>query len=582
MGREEEKEGLMRIDGDADSIRSFASSSTLAPPDDDDANIDEKRYTSVFTQQQPQHPSWLRTPLTPRGLTTLLFRLLTPLLPSFLHPKTVQQPRRLSSTSYLDGLRGVAALIVFNSHFLTNWHYPLRSGYLSSPGDVYILQLPIVRLFYAGRASVAVFFVISGFVLSYKPLLLLRQKGGGGRGGGRSEVLKVLSSSVFRRGMRLWIPILFGTFISALLAGKGWYTPVPSRGDLIPPTFPSLREQVVHWMGELSEFAFPWKGSGVDGNAASGFVYNGHLWTIPIEVYGSFVVFLTVLGVSGVRRGARGVVVLGLMWWAVRGARWDMGCFLGGVVCAEWSISMAPEEKGLPMHGDARFPFEEDEMAFEKRGESELARLSRKAVAALPILLRPCIKSIRLIKGPLSIALLFVALFLLSYAGESPSPGLYHDFLIPWTPGIWESIPLGREHFWLCIGALLLLFSLTNSTALQRPFNTRFAQYLGDISYSLYIVHGMVLFTLGTGLMERWTGLVGVEQWVDNGSGELVEVVVTQECEVRTWWMAFWACWVVNVVVVFWAADLFWRVVDGRVPGWGRWVEGLVSESRRW
>jgi hypothetical protein len=71
------------------------------------------------------------TPLTFRGHTSLLLRLLLPvlipLLPSFLHPHDPSKPlRRLHTTSYLDVLRGVAALIVLPSHFLTNWSYPLR------------------------------------------------------------------------------------------------------------------------------------------------------------------------------------------------------------------------------------------------------------------------------------------------------------------------------------------------------------------------------------------------------------------------------------------------------------------------
>ena len=61
---------------------------------------------------------------------------------------------------------------------------------------------------------------------------------------------------------------------------------------------------------------------------------------------------------------------------------------------------------------------------------------------------------------------------------------------------------------------------------------------------------------------------------------ELVEVVVTADCESGRWWQALLGCAVLNLVVVFWCADIFWRVVDGRVPAWGRWIEGLVSGRR--
>jgi len=567
MEAAEERKGLLESnpDDDGESIHSFASSSTLTPPTPLTPSIDEDEKfcppgdEPIFTATQPSQQSWLKTPLTPAGITTLFLRLLSAvtitLLPSPLQPLLTTQartPRKLHATSYLDGLRGVAALIVLHSHFLTNWFYPLRSGYLSSETDTYVLQLPILRLFYSGRASVSVFFVVSGFALSYKPLSLLRKPST------KARVLEVLSSSVFRRFLRLWMPIVLGTFISALLANYELYTPVPSRGEIIPPTFPTLREQLWDWWVELSAFWFPWRS--VDGNAPEGIVYNGHLWTIPVEFYGSFVVFASVLGMSSVRKAwVRLVLGLGLMGWSLRGGRWDVALFLGGVVCAEWSLMLGEwKEVGLPIHVSW------------VASSNNLVRVARKAFSALYLAARP-------FKTPAIALSLLTSLFLLSYAGESASPGHFHAFLIPYTPSIFEPISLGHEHFWLCIGALLLLFTLTSSPFLQKPFTWSFPQYLGDISYSLYIVHGMVLFTLGTAMQERWTGIIGEQKWVDNGMGELVEVVVAVEPEARVWWNAFWGAAAVDWLVVFWAADLFWRVCDRRVPGWGRWVEGFVG-----
>jgi hypothetical protein len=59
-----------------------------------------------------------------------------------------------------------------------------------------------------------------------------------------------------------------------------------------------------------------------------------------------------------------------------------------------------------------------------------------------------------------------------------------------------------------------------------------------------------------------------------------VEVVVASGVGGAVYMWAFLGCAVVNVVGVFWVADLFWRGVDGRCVGWGRWVEGLVTERR--
>ena len=186
--RDEEKRSLRRAfsDGrsgaDDGSIHSFASSPTLTPSPFSPALEDDKGFLllspsspgfdkniPLFAAKQthPQTRSWLQTPLAPKGITILILRilyfLLVPLLPSPLQALLPADPakprilRKIHATSYLDGLRGVAALIVLHSHFLTNWFYPLRSGYLNTESDTHLLQLPILRLLYAGRASVAVF-----------------------------------------------------------------------------------------------------------------------------------------------------------------------------------------------------------------------------------------------------------------------------------------------------------------------------------------------------------------------------------------------------------------------------------------
>ena len=87
-------------------------------------------------------------------------------------PKT----SRLGPTSYLDGLRGLASFIVFAHHYTCEYVNPYVAYHgvnteklPSSP-----LQLPFIRVVYSGRPMVHIFFVISGFVLSKKPLQLAR------------------------------------------------------------------------------------------------------------------------------------------------------------------------------------------------------------------------------------------------------------------------------------------------------------------------------------------------------------------------------------------------------------------------
>jgi hypothetical protein len=184
MGMGEER--VVGEKSDADSIHSFASSSTLTPAPTSPIDEDDK---PSFLLEQDSEPGLCATPLRfhlnlyhggklhshfeaiQHSSSVSFSRFLIPLLHSFLlHHDPLKPPRRPHTTSYLDGFRGVAALIFLHSHFLKNWFSPLRSGYLSSPENQYIMQLPILLPLLRSRAHVAIFFVISGFVLSYKPL----------------------------------------------------------------------------------------------------------------------------------------------------------------------------------------------------------------------------------------------------------------------------------------------------------------------------------------------------------------------------------------------------------------------------
>lgn len=582
----------------SESIRSFASSSTLHSPrlHLGEEEEDEEKYLElstgleeqghIFTTTQPlthtYSQPWRQTIITPSALTTLahqaLLSLALPLLPSFLFRSCSR--RKLHPTSHLDGLRGIAALIVFLDHFTLNWYYTLRNGYLSTPIDNSTFQLPIIRLIFAGRASVGVFFAISGFVLSYKPLKQIRAND-------KAGMLDTLASSVFRRGVRLYIPILFGTLLSAYLAQKGYFTPVPARTEILPPILPTMSHQLYHWYRAIQ--ALIMAGLAPDPNRPYAPSYNGHLWTIPVEFFGSMAVFLAVLATAKARSGARMCVLSALAGWTLRCARWDVGLFIGGAVIAELSLtaSASPaqfDEEELPTHHTA-YSDETYALPLPSPGAPVFSYFSYFSTKLMH-LFSQLLSSLSAFATTFSIVLLVLALYLLSYAGESPSPGIYHTIISPYAPTIYSTFYLGPEHFFLSLGSLLLLFTLTiplstNSSslsllrALQKPFLSPLAQYLGDISYSLYIVHGLVLFTLGTGLQERWTGQVGEEKWINNGFGELVEAVVRLELDEDLYWRAFWLAGIANAVAVFWAADLFWRGVDGRAVRLGKWVEGL-------
>ena len=83
-------------------------------------------------------------------------------------------------------------------------------------------------------------------------------------------------------------------------------------------------------------------------------------------------------------------------------------------------------------------------------------------------------------------------LYLMSY----PSSGFGYEGTL------WE--PLGRlvlVNYYHILGVLLFVFALLNLRPLQRLFSARVFQYLGRISYSLYLLHFPVTATLGAGFL---------------------------------------------------------------------------------
>ncbi|KAL8750633.1 MAG: hypothetical protein Q9184_006358 [Pyrenodesmia sp. 2 TL-2023] len=135
----------------------------------------------------------------------------------------------------------------------------------SGPDAYHIMQLPLLRIIYSGSALVSIFFVISGYMLSTKPLRLAREQKTEG-------LLANLASSTFRRGPRLFIPCIVSTFITAMLAMMGAFADEGVARHY--PQAGSLSEQMASWVHETLRFINPFA-------TRTGFEEN--LWTIPIE-----------------------------------------------------------------------------------------------------------------------------------------------------------------------------------------------------------------------------------------------------------------------------------------------------------
>ncbi|KAJ5622323.1 hypothetical protein N7528_005555 [Penicillium herquei] len=432
------------------------------------------------------------------------------------------QPTKLHAIAALDGLRGWACLLVFNFHFLFTYTWKVAVGWGFAGENWGIHQLPFVHMLISGHIMVAIFFVISGYVLSYKPLKTIRSRS-------FDQTFTVLASSTFRRALRLYIPSLIGlacVFIAVRLGVYNYSWGVIKEGRTIlgtneqhPLVYKSLYKQSWDWYYTVARLMNPFDWGLYYNN------YNPHLWTIPVEFRCSLVLFLTTLATSRLISPVRMTLVASLTWFCMRYGRWDVVLFLVGMQMAELDLINGTWERPvIPSAGTddtlhIRFP----------RGGKVIGSISRRN--------------------------LWIGVFILGlYFGSCPNIGF------KWTPGyrwIWDITPwtYGEPHrFPQTIGAALIVFSINHSPDIQKLFTNPLSQYLGKISYAFYIVHGPILHSLGYSIMPNIWEITGKE-------------TNFQYC------LGFLIGWLICLPVSIWAGDLFWRTVDIPSVKFARWLE---------
>lgn len=117
-------------------------------------------------------------------------------------------PSKPNKVAYINGLRGVASLVVYLSH---------SAGYAHSGthafdrawgwnGEYYFACFPGIRIFFNGGSyAVALFFVISGYVLSRSALRMVHEKQS-------LRLANHLGVAIPRRFVRLFFPVWCTTF----------------------------------------------------------------------------------------------------------------------------------------------------------------------------------------------------------------------------------------------------------------------------------------------------------------------------------------------------------------------------------
>ncbi|EED16430.1 acyltransferase, putative [Talaromyces stipitatus ATCC 10500] len=430
------------------------------------------------------------------------------------------KPKKLHDIAALDGLRGWACLLVFNFHFFFTYTWHTHIGWGFNKQYFGLHQLPFIHMIFSGHIMVAIFFVISGYVLSYRPLKTIRS-------GSFEQTFAVLSSATFRRGLRLYIPSIVGLYNYSRWVVDNSRT-ITGTNEQHPIILRSTYIQLWDWYNTICRLMNFWDWGLYYNN------YNPHLWTIPVEFRSSIVLFVTILAVSRFRTKVRLILEILTLWFCIRWGRWDVVLFLSGLLLAEidlengiWNTDTTTISK--PESAPATVP--DLEKLADTTSIQNFLRRRQKAI--------------------------WIGVFILGlYIGSSPNIGGLYTPGYVWLARITPKTYPEPHRFPQTLGAVMIVASINNSKTIQKIFINPLSQYLGQISYAFYIVHGPILHGLGYTLMHNIWQITGRE---------------------TTFQFLFGAAigWSICLPIALWLADIFWRAVD--VPS-VRFARQLESE----
>ncbi|KAK4160408.1 acyltransferase family-domain-containing protein [Cladorrhinum sp. PSN259] len=431
--------------------------------------------------------------------------------------KSISTPEKLRPTAYLDGIRGFAAFLVYWHHHQLWAHNPMQKVFIESGwgylGRYHFMSFPFVRIFFqGGHFAVGTFFVISGYVLSAKPLSLIHA-------GEQAKLADNVGSALFRRWLRLYIPIFATTWIHMTFS----YATGMWLGSLTFTLKKTYLGQMWDWWCQFKNFSFLF----YEGDRPS-LSYNYHLWSIPIEMKGSIIIYAAVLALAKCNKNARlwfqGLLIFYFLY-IVDG--WYCALFMAGMLLNDLQLLESKQE--LPEFFDRFRPYK---------------------------------------------TLIFYHLFVVAlYLGGVPAHKIEIEDLRT-NPG-WYYLSFLKSQsifdpkwFYIFFAATFLVASVAHIGWLKRFFETRFCQYLGRISFSLYLVHGPILETLGDRV---YTAIGWHTELQESNLPQWVDLWVLPKTGPLGLELSFLAPHIIFLPITLYAAEVVTRAFDEpslRFPQW--------------
>ncbi|RYP78155.1 hypothetical protein DL769_003236 [Monosporascus sp. CRB-8-3] len=368
-----------------------------------------------------------------------------------------------TSTTYLNGIRGLACWIVLNHHMTMDYYKSwIFKAYGAEDPDEnqYFFQLPIVRVVHTGKGMVCLFFALSGFVLGYSSL---RKINSYHPEEVADDLLTGLCSALLRRGIRLFTPMFVLAFITSILT---YYMPWGDVDHDAPSLMAQLYKSYLSCVAVMNPYV--WESHKMPKHFP-------HAWTLALEYRLSLALFLVLIATCRLTTIPRKMVILGVAIWSVYcDRRWDVMGFMGGLLVAELRFA--------PLSND-------------------LARLVR----------RPDFKPCRWLGFVAGLVAVVLGLIFCSWPENPESMKIqpYHFF---WklAPKSWQGrteTELSTAFTWYfgSIGSIVLLWGLEQLPLLQRALSCAPLRYLGEISYAFYLVHWIIRQYVGYPLFRHLT-----------------------------------------------------------------------------
>ncbi|KAJ9495722.1 hypothetical protein H2202_008765 [Exophiala xenobiotica] len=386
--------------------------------------------------------------------------------------------RHTTKITSLDGLRGIACLFVFHAHFA----YSFGNCLEEAEPDVLskrVMYQPFISLTWSGTAMVDVFFVISGYVLVSKPLRLLYSQNVSG-------ALSTISSAVFRRAFRLYLPSMAIIMIASIMtslnlfeAGTAFYNQthdgIKGPQEQPPVHVGSFMAQLYSGFKDcyrLADNTVPWGRANIpyeneEWARPAGMVYDRHLWTIPVEFRCSMLIFAILVGTARIRSRWRLGINLMFFLNCLLTERFPESLFIAGMILAE--VDTIQHQKS------------NDSLYIVRPQHTHELKLPGEGYAGTPF--QPCFREL------LGLLMFVPGLFLLSVPSRGAEQYPAFSSILMMVPTyLWEKDRLVRA-----IGAIMVTWPVATSSIIAPLFTNAFANYLGQISFALYLVHGSLI-----------------------------------------------------------------------------------------